>query len=29
MTPNDLLNDSFFHTAPMRDANLRWLVDFI
>ncbi len=23
--PNDLLNDSFFQTPPLRDANLRWL----
>ncbi len=22
-------NDSFFQTPPVRDANLRWLVDFI
>ncbi len=27
--PNKSLNDSFFQTSPLRDANLRWLVDFI
>ncbi len=27
--PNDSLNDSFFQTPPLRDANLQWLVDFI
>ncbi len=26
--PNDSLNDSFFQTPPLRDANLRWLVDW-
>ncbi len=26
---NDSLNDSFFQTPPLREANLRWLVDFI
>ncbi len=25
--PNDSLNDSFFQTPHLRDANLRWLVD--
>ncbi len=27
--PNNSLNDSFFQTPPLRDANLQWLVDFI
>ncbi len=27
--PNDSLNDSFFQTPALCDANLRWLVDFI
>ncbi len=27
--PNDSLNDSFFQTPPLCDANLLWLVDFI
>ncbi len=26
--PNDSLNDSFFQTPPLRDANLYWLVWF-
>ncbi len=27
--PNDSLNNSFFQTPPLRDANLRWMVDLI
>ncbi len=26
--PSDSLNDSIFQTHPLRDANLRWLVDW-
>ncbi len=27
--PNDLLNDSFFQTPPLHDANLKWLVRLV
>ncbi len=27
--PNDSLNDSFFQTPPLRDANLQWFVRLV